>query len=220
MSEGSRLELEDVFDALVASEESPEPAVVERWVRDYPQFEHELVDFMASWTLMKSAALVGAHAGSDAEAWAEAKDDNALVLRGMSIVQNLLHEMSQPPKAPRQVAGLLDAAKAAGMNLRDVARATHLGETVLRKLDRRLIRFASIPREAIAAIAEALRCRADDLSEYLQQPPTLAAGAHYCASRTPQLAEPEDFILAVRRDPTMSTKDRWRWLGATGDRRV
>lgn len=215
MNEGNRLaELEDVFDALVASEESPEPAVLDRWVREYPQFERELVDFMASWSLMDSA--VPHDTGHTPEVEPEANDD-AFVLRSMSIVQNLVHEMSRRTDEPRPLKGLLNAAKAAGMSLRDLACSVHLGEAVLRKLDRRLIRFASIPERALAAIAGALRLPVEAVSEYLQQPPILAAGAHYRASRAPQLVEPEDFIVAVQRDPTMSTEDRRRWIGASDE---
>ncbi len=212
MNESNRLtELEDVLDALVASEDSPEPAVLDRWIRDYPQFERELVDFVASWTLMNSAVSFDPDHSPEVET---EKDHDTFVLRGMSIVQNLLHEMSLPPESPRQLESLVGAAKAAGMSLKEVAREVHLGDAVLRKLDRRLIQFTSIPEEALADIAQVLRCPVGALSEYLQQPPTFAAGAHYRASRAPQLAEPEDFILAVQRDPTMSTEDRRRWLGA------
>lgn len=212
MSESNRLrELEDVFDALVASEESPEPTVLARWVREYPQFERELVDFITSWVLMNSAVSLDPDHAPEAEA--EEKDD-AFVLHGMSIVQNLLYEMSPRSEAPRPLDSLLSTARAAGMSLKAVARATHLGDAVVRKLDRRLIRFASIPQDALSAVADALRCPVDALSQYLQQPPTFAAGSHYRADRAPQLAEPEDFIAAVQRDPTISTEDRGRWLRA------
>lgn len=219
MSDVSRLaELEDVLDALVASEESPELTVLDRWVRDYPQFERELVEFITSWNFMNSAVSLEPDHARGAEM--EERDGDTFVLRGMSIVQNLLHEMSRRSEAPYTLESLLGEASAAGMSLKDVARAVHLGDAVLRKLDRRLIRFASIPKEALEAIAETLRCPVDSLSQYLQQQPTLAAGVRYRASRAPQLAEPEDFLIAVQRDPTMSPEDRARWLGGTNDNRV
>lgn len=217
MSANNRLaEIEDVFDALVASADSPEPAVIDQWIRDYPQFESELVDFMTSWTLMRSAVSLDPDYPPETET--ERRDEDAFVLRGMSIVQNLLHENSQRDDASYPLKSLLGAAKAAGMSLNAVACAVHLGAAVVRKLDRRLIRFASIPKDAIVSIAEAVRHPVEAVSEYLQRPPTFAAGAQYRASRMPQLSEPEDFIVAVQRDPTMSPADRGRWLDAASGR--
>lgn len=210
---GSRLaELEDVLDALVAADETPGPAALDRWVREYPQFERELVDFMASWTLMNSA--MSPSAGQEERAEQEMEADERLMLRGMSIVQNLLHEMSHRAETTPRLDSLLGAARAAGMSLPDLARAAHLGEAVVRKLDRRLIRFASIPKQAIDAVANAVRCQAQAVALYLQQPATFAAGAHYRADRVPQLAEPEDFIVAVEKDPTMTAEGRRRWRDA------
>lgn len=212
MSGGRLADLEDVFDALVAAEETPGPTVLDRWVREYPQFERELVDFMASWTLMNTAA--SSAAAHEAEAEEAVKDDDPLVLRGMSIVQNLLHEEVRREEKAARLDSLRAAAKAASISLKDVARAAHMGDAVMRKLDRRLIRYASIPKQALGAIADALRCPVEAVALYLQQPPTFAAGAHYRADHPPQLAEPEDFIVAVQRDPTMTPEDRLRWTDA------
>lgn len=213
MSNGSRLaDLEHVLDEVVAAAESPSVTALDRWVREYPQFERELVDFMASWTLMNSAASLAAHHEErvdDAD-----KADERLMLRGMSIVQNLLHEVSKRAEASPRLDSLLSAAKAAGMSLQDLARAAHMGDALIRKLDRRLIRYSSIPKQAINAVADAVRCPAQVVSLYLQEPATFAAGAHYRAERAPQLAEPEDFVVAVQKDPTMTTEDRRRWLDA------
>lgn len=212
MSGGSKLaELEDVLDALVAADETPGPVVLDSWVREYPQFERELVDFMASWTLMNSAASITANQEEQPD---EVKANERLMLRGLSIVQNLLHEMSQRAETAPRLDSLIGAARAAGLSLHDLARAAHLGEAVVRKLDRRLIRFATIPRQAIGAVADAVRCQAQTVSLYLQQPATFAAAAHYRADRAPQLAEPEDFMVAVEKDPTMTPEDRRRWLDA------
>jgi hypothetical protein len=137
--------------------------------------------------------------------------DERLALRGMSIVQDLLHKASHLADAPRPLEGLLSAARASGMSLSDLARATRLGEVVVRKLDRRLIRFASIPSQAIDAVANAVRCQARVVALYLEQPPAFAPRAHYRAERVPRLSEPEDFIVAVENDPTMAPEDHQRW---------
>jgi len=204
--------LERVLDQIVEADEMPGPAVLDRWVREYPQFENELVDFMESWTLMNSAASLAGDLEEEVDEIS--KVDERLMLRGMSIVQNLLHEMGTRANAVPRLESLLGAAKAAGLGLPDFARATRLGDALIRKLDRRLIRFSSIPRQAIDAIAEAVRVPVQAVAMYLQQPPTFAAGTHYRADRAPRLAEPEDFRVAVEKDPTMSAEDRRQWLDA------
>lgn len=212
MSTGRVADLEDVFDALVAAQETPGPTVLDHWIREYPQFERELVDFMASWTLMNTAA--SSTAAQEGEAEEAVKDADPLELRGMSIVQNLLHEVMRRDEKAARLDSLRAAAKAASMSLKDVARAAHIGDVVMRKLDRRLIRYASIPKQALGAVADALRCPVEAVALYLQRPPTFAAGAHYRADRPPQLAEPQDFIVAIQRDPTMTPEDRLRWTDA------
>ena len=85
MNEPTGLEtLEDVLDAYVASDVGPN-SPLDEWLWRYPEFEREIIEFAASWSLMK---------------WlppapdAEEVDEETLVLRGMSVVQNLLHRHS------------------------------------------------------------------------------------------------------------------------------
>lgn len=201
-----RQTLEDVLDEFVASGAGPNSASLAEWIRRYPQYERELTEFAASWSLMK---------------WlppspdAEEVDEETLVLRGMSVVQNLLHRQEQeaaPPETVAPITSLLDEGRARGLTPRQLAQAAGLGEILLRKLDRRLVRYASIPREAVEALAAALRREAQNVAAYLQQRPKFAAAAQYRAEQAPELAEPEDFFTAVRADPTMTDEQRARWL--------
>jgi hypothetical protein len=203
-----RERLEDVFDAYVASEAGPNSASLAEWIHRYPEYARELTAFAASWSLMT---------------WlppspdAEEVDEETLVLRGMSVIQNLLHRKEQE-RAPAAIgavapiASLLEEGRARGLGPRQLAQAADLGDISLRKLDRRLIRFGSIPREAIEGLAGAIHRGADSVAQYLQQGPTFAAAARHRAEQAPQLAEPEDFFDAVRNDPTMSDEQRARWV--------
>ena len=201
-----RERLEEVFDAFVASEAGPNSASLAEWIHRYPEYARELTEFAASWSLMK---------------WlppspdAEELDEETLVLRGMSVVQNLLHRQEQEQAAAvaaAPIASLLEEGRSRGLAPRQLAQAASLGDIALRKLDRRLIRFGSIPREAIEALASAIQRGADSVARYLQQGPAFAAAAQHRAEQAPQLAEPEDFFDAVRSDPTMSDEQRARWL--------
>lgn len=204
--EKERAGLEDVLDAFVASGADPNSASLAKWIRRYPQYERELTEFAASWSLMR---------------WlppspdAEEVDEETLVLRGMSVVQNLLHRKEQaaaPTATEAPIASLLDEGRSRGLTPRQLARAAGIGEILLRKLDRRLVRYASIPHEAVEALAVAIQREDETVTRYLQQGPTFAAAAQHRAEQAPELAEPEDFFAAVRNDPTMTAEQRARWL--------
>ena len=206
--------LEDVLDGYVASAAGPDSASLDAWIRRYPQFATELTEFAASWSLMK---------GLPPAPGAQETDVEKLVLRGMRIVQTLLHTQEQErvpagaTRAPAAVAieSLIGAGRDRGLAPSQLARAAGVGEILLRKLDRRLIAFARLPREVSEALVEALAAALEQATEsvvrYLQQGPVLGAAA-YRAEQAPQLAEPEDFFDAVRNDPTMTDEQRARWL--------
>lgn len=198
--------LEDVLDAFVASAADPENVSLAEWIRRYPQYERELTEFAASWSLMRSLP-----PALDAER----TDEETLVLRGMSVMQNLLHRQQQADAGAVSAApfeSLLAEGQARGLGPAQLGDAAGLGLSTLRKLDRRLIRFASIPRQAIEALAASLQRTTDALATYLQQGPTFAAAVAHRAEQAPQLAKQEDFFEAVRTDPTMTAEQRTRWL--------
>ena len=76
-----RTTLTDVLEAYAASENGPSRTTLPEWVRRYPQYEQQLMEFTARWGLLK---------------WLPDRDDDdevdeeTLVLRGMSTVQAVL----------------------------------------------------------------------------------------------------------------------------------
>lgn len=205
MNKPNRLErLEDVLDAYVASDVGPNGALDE-WIRRYPEYEQELTEFAVSWSLMESLP-----PAPDAEE----VDEDILVLRGMSIVQNLLHghslESASEPVASLE--SLIAEGRSHGLEPRQLAQAAGLGDSLLRKLDRRLIRYASIPQEAIAGLAGVIKRGAESVAVYLQQSPTSVVATEHRSEQAPVLNEPEDFFDAVRADPTISPEHAARWL--------
>ena len=199
--------LENVFDAYVAADDELGGSL-EEWIQNYPEYEQEITGFAISWTLMNSlppAPIV------------EGVEEDTLVLRGMSIVQNLLHD--KLPQAGSEIHpqfdSLLSEGRARGLSPGKLASQIGMGAGLLRKLDRRLIRRNSIPRKAIEAIAEAIQHSTSNVDAYLQQGPVLIASTEHRAEQTPTLSEPEDFFDAVRSDPTMSQEHAERWLALT-----
>jgi hypothetical protein len=148
--------------------------------------------------------------------------DQNIVERGLGAIRELLsnREFEIKPAdalagsaAPTPVRSLLDEARAQGLRPRQFAAAVGMGESVLAKLDRGLIRFASIPREAMDNIAAALHRDLGSIQNYLEaRTPTVAPMAAFKAEQAPEVGQAEDFSSAVAADPTLSAEQRQRWL--------
>jgi len=207
--QSQREHLEAVLDDFVAAG-APSSEALTEWTRRYPQFERELTRFAASWQLSQSLPV-----SPDAAQL----PDEVLVEHGLRAVQDLLAAAgrrvqttpTEPAAAPIQ--GLLHEARRLGLRPRQFAAATGLGESLLAKLDRGLIRFASIPSQALEALATTLQRDLGSVRDYLaQRNPSVAAAAAFKAEQAPQAGEPEDFFSAVTADTTMSDEQRARWL--------
>ena len=103
--------LEDVLDAYVASGAGPNSASLAEWICRYPRYERELTEFAASWSLMRSLP-----PAPDAKE----VDEEALVLRGMSVVQDLLRRQAAPERQAQP--DYLLQVRAAGIEARREAR--------------------------------------------------------------------------------------------------
>lgn len=195
--------LEDVLDAFVASGVGPD-SPLEAWTRRYPEFEREIIEFAASWGLMT---------------WlppapnAEEVTEETLVLRGMSVVQNILHGQSKESASDPAVhfESLILEGQQRGLEPRRLAHAVGLGDSLLRKLDRRLIAWSTIPEELIDRLAQVLEREATNITAYLQQDAILAARTEHRSEQVPKLMAQEDFFDAVRADTTIGPENAEHW---------
>ena len=210
-----QVELDDVLDAFLATG-APSATALREFIQRYPQFQHELTQFAASWQLSEALPM-----SPDVQQ----VSDEMIVKRGFRAVNELLSgrefqvqpagvpvgSVAQPP-----VRSLLDEARAQGLRPRQFAAAVGMGESLLAKLDRGLIRFTSIPREAMESIAEALHRDLASIQSYLEaRTPSVAPMAAFKAEQAPEVGQPEDFASAVETDATMSAEQRQRWLDLT-----
>ena len=196
--------LEDILDAYVASGVGPNNPL-EEWTQRYPEFERELIEFAASWSLMEWLPTAPD---------AEEVDEETLVLRGMSVVQNLLHRqaLESASDSITPFDSLIAEGQARGLGPRQLAQAARLGDSLLRKLDRRLIAYASIPQELTERLAQVVQREVTTISAYFRQGPTLAAATEHRSEQAPKLMEVEDFFDAVRADPTISPEHAEHWF--------
>lgn len=205
MNEHAKREtLEDVLNAYVADSSGPSYEALTEWIRRYPHFEKELTEFAVGWSFNEALLPVDEP---------EEVDEDTLVLRGMSIVQGILNrEEWEPVGKQTPFTGLLKEGKARGLSIYGLAKATRLSAVLVRKLDRRLIVFDSIPAKVIAELAQAVARGNGEIVDYLRGQPTLPDGASYKAEEAPKLSEAEDFFEAVRTDETLPEEWRRHWL--------
>jgi hypothetical protein len=139
-------------------------------------------------------------------------------LRHIRDLNQKLVEAGQTPASERARVipagdlGLIDEANSKGLNNFQLADLSKLSIVLITKLDRRLIRYASIPRQVIEDIAGALQSTFERVSTYLQGGPLRPADAYYSAEDEPTLPEPRDFFDEVRTDPSISEERRERLL--------
>lgn len=188
-------ELQDVLDAYRAALDEPSKAALDDWIRRYPQYARELTDFTVGWSLSQTLP---------PRPEVLALPSEALRRLGLDALARVFGELA--------MTSLSDAGTARGLTVDQVAQRAGLSLVLLRMLDRRLIRYSSIPRQAIEAVASAIGRDAAAVASYLQGAPTLAPGASYYAEQKPELAEQDDFFDAVRDDPDLDEATRTRWL--------
>lgn len=193
-------ELEDVLDAYVA-DGAPSHARLTEWTRRYPRYARDLAEFTAAWSAM---------------AWlppsAPPTDEAALVRRGMGTVGALLRERAPATANQDAIASLLQEGRARGLAVDGLAARAGLSVPLVLKLDRRLIRFATLPRTVIESVASALERDVSAVAAYLSGGPRLAPSASYHARQAPALAGQEDFADAVRADLTLPDDRRAQLL--------
>ena len=183
--------------------------VLTEFMRRYPHAADALADFAATASLIENSPDMESQTESESLA-----EEESIVRRGMETAAHLLatrrtriiSEETAPPS------GLRKEGEARGLTIQALASATHLTVPMLVKLDRRLIRFASIPRQAIERIGVELGRSFEAIASYLQGDSQFASQASFRADAAPQMPDQQDFFDAIETDLIMSEtqKDEWR----------
>jgi len=126
---------------------------------------------------------------------------------------SFLKTLRNAPEMNPSSFGILSRAQELGLSIVNFANLTELSVALVTKLDRRLIEFASIPREVLKKLSEVLKVSAVEPETYLQRGAAFAIGAEYKADEAPVLPEKQDFFEAVLSDKTISEERRAYLLG-------
>ena len=139
--------LEQVLDEYVMAVREPNHTALVEWVARYPQYEQELTRFTVEWGRVEYAPEMVAESPAELEAAAQ---------RHIA----LLRERGLLYSVESALAGLVEEAGARGLSKKQLAERSGLTVPLLTKLDRRLIRYASIPGEVVSRVAAALGSQA------------------------------------------------------------
>ncbi len=189
-------------------------SVLAEFMRRYPHAANALADLAATASIIENSPDTESKTESGSRA-----EEEAIVRRGMEMAARLLAARRAPltHEETAPLIGLRKEAEAHGLTIQALASATRLTVPLLIKLDRRLIRFASIPRQAIERIGKELGRSFDVVATYLQGGSQFASQASFRADDAPQMPDQQDFFDAVETDLTMSEpqKDEWRKIKST-----
>lgn len=179
--------------------------ILTEFMRRYPNHADELMNYAATASIVEHLSATQA----------DAAQETAIVKRGMEIFSDLLATQSTAIQGDAPLTSLCATAEAQGLTLPVFAAQTNLSILVLLKLERRLIRFASIPHAAIERIARTINQTHEAVAIYLQGERKFApAAANFLAKETPQMPEAIDFYEAIEKDLMMndSQKQMWRQM--------
>lgn len=182
--------------------------VLTEFMRRYPHAADALADFAATASIIENSP--DRESQTESESLAE---EESIVRRGMETAARLLaaHHTSIISEETALLTGLRKEGEAHGLTIQALASATRLTVPMLVKLDRRLIRFASIPRQAIERIGAELGRSFEAIAAYLQGDSQFASQASFRADAAPQMPDQQDFFDAIETDLTMSEKQKDEW---------
>jgi transcriptional regulator with XRE-family HTH domain len=196
--------LEETLNDYISSSDGPNRESLREWVQRYPHYAKELVEFTTSWFVLEGAAK------SDKDS----DEDDTLITRGMEVVHGILNKHPPTEQAPEEgpIVNLIQEGDRRGLTLAAFATQVGLSSQTLARLNRGLIRTASIPTELINRIAEALQRSPSNVSDFFKQGPRLAVGANYRAAKRPIVGTQQDFFDVVRNDTTMREEHKAFWV--------
>ncbi|MGI8546814.1 MAG: hypothetical protein ACR2M1_05685 [Gemmatimonadaceae bacterium] len=240
-----RTALTDVLETYAASEPGPSRTTLPEWVRRYPQYAQQLTEFTARWGLLEWVPdrIDDDETDEQTLVLRGMSTVQSVLFRRQLVVESdtqdhslatqpVEHRSTEaqsvqmddvprdvPVEVERPIAGLLTEGKRLGITADDLAERVGVSDSILRKLDRRLINPASIPTRITRDLGLALNCDVVQIASYVQLPPIFAEGAQHRANQAPALpTAQEDFFDAVRRDRTLTEERKALLLSLAGAR--
>ena len=200
------LMLETVLDDFAMSfDHAPDHAELRAWLdrhptyRDQAEYRAAVIAYAARWSASELLA----------PDLARLPADSARVARAKEIVARVVADLAPV----RPITSLLAQAESVNRSAHEAAARAGLSVPLFAQVDRRLIRFDSLPEPLFARIAEAIGRSLEDVRAYLAGPSVLPREAQFRADHVPvATGATQDFFAAVRADPLLSEDEKREWL--------
>ncbi len=188
--------LEDVLEAYaVETPNGNDAAVLNRWMKDYPAFADDLMDFAAGRSMARHLP-------------DPVIPENEMAGYRESGLSMLREITGTDKKKLFSISSLSEMAKESGLNKTAFASALEISVSLLMQLDKRYLIASSIPRRLIGRIAESLKTTEESVAAYLSGGPEFSAQASYKAESRPEKQDQKDFTKAVMDDPSLSEEQK------------
>jgi hypothetical protein len=191
-------EMDRIFTQFCEERSVPAPRPLTAWIAAHPELSAEFV---------KWAAEVPALQVAEARAV-----DPEFERKSLAIGRATMERVGLRAIGDGVLTSLNDAARRQGVSPRDLAQALGIGMSLFAKLNRRLVRAATVPARLMDRLSQELLVSAEEVRAYLAQAPMLAPGAEYKAERPPESTDAQDFSEAVQASPDMSPEQKAEWL--------
>ncbi len=189
--------IEEILDDLLLQEPEPSHEALMRWCDRYPEHREELTRFFATWAVQEELPRQ------------VTVDKDGIARRMVSHALNIVHRQNAARTAAETapVPRLSEAIASVGLSEEEFACRCGLDESIVLKLDRRLIRVASIPRVCLERMAAILKMCVQAIQDMLSGAPIPLRS--YKARGQPAI-KVEDFLAAVQAsDLSEDVKDEW-----------
>ena len=201
-----KLPLNQVLDAFAAAADRPSEALVSEWIGKHPEFEREIVDFAVEWAATEMAV---------ADAALDAEQEDLLVARTMSHVQQVAHQLQVEAASPASNAAGVTAAQIerveAAFRVRSgqpsLTASLGIDETVLALFEEHMI-LPPAPRRLLDAFSSALEEGVDAVNAWLFQDNRPAMASY--AAKTPTFTR-WTFQQAIE-NSTLPDEAKQQWL--------
>lgn len=196
MKRKNNVTIEEILDAITLQESEPSHKAMVQWCKDFPEYREEIADFFAAWAV-----------GTEGEDRCVI-DENRVANRMLSHALNLLHTLKVKDTAnQQQQVRLFKLIEQSGETEESLFESCNLDDSIIAKLDRKLINFKSIPRKCIQTLAAKLKVADQIIASAFSGMPVLLTNYK---SKTQPVARQEDFIDAVNSsDLSEDKKKEW-----------
>lgn len=169
--------------------------VMEKYLKDFPQFADELKSFAIEKDLLKFTNLKNI---SEAE-----------VERHLQASRNSLDIFLESLNSEAaEIQSLYETAKAKGMKKAQLKKRLGISTSLLVYLEKRRLEFKSIPKKLITRVADVLEQTENAVSDYLNQASDFAGQASFKTSGRPQIGKQKTFAEAIREDQELTPQQK------------